>query len=168
MIRLFLEAALGGDSAAESAFADLSPPPDDPFFTVARDAATGPVPTEEELYRLAETDPAGAAAAYRDAAGIVPGNALFREAVLTRAAIFAPTPGARITIMEIVVAAYSTSTAARFRLAEALADAARPEDAAAAFATALSLVEGDAALEAAERGEWRDRIRSALEEVRTP
>jgi hypothetical protein len=168
MIRLFLEAALGGDSAAESAFADLSPPPDDPFFTVARDAATGPVPTEEELYRLAETDPAGAAAAYRDAAGIVPGNALFREAVLTRAAIFAPTPVARITIMEIVVAAYSTSTAARFRLAEALADAARPEDAAAAFATALSLVEGDAALEAAERGEWRDRIRSALEEVRTP
>jgi hypothetical protein len=48
---------------------------------VSRDPAIGPIPTEEELFRLAETDPAQALAAYRAATRIVSGDRLFREAV---------------------------------------------------------------------------------------
>lgn len=127
MIRLFLEAALEDDRDAAASLAALAPPPDDPFFSVARDTAIGPVPTEEELYRLAETDVEALDRVFRDAVGVVPGHELFRERVLTRAARFAATPADRAAIMEIVVSAYPASTRARFGLARALADAGHQE-----------------------------------------
>lgn len=162
MVRLFLEAHLGDDDEAAADLAALAPPTDDPFFTVARDTAIGPVPTEEELYRLAETDPAAAAAAYRDAIRTVPGHQLFREAVLTRAAIFADDPADRAAIMAIVVDAYPLSTAARFGLAEALGDAGREDAAMKAYRAALAAVEGDPELDDDQRVEWRERIEAAL------
>lgn len=112
-ILLFLQSTLQGDDDAARTLASLAPPPDDPFFTVTRDDAVGPVPTEEELYRLAETDPAAALAAYRDASRIVPGASLFREHVLRRAARFAATPADSAIIMEIVEDAYPGSPGPR-------------------------------------------------------
>lgn len=167
MIRLFLEQHLMEDDAAAGELAALSPPPDDPFFTIARHPATvAAVPTEEELYRLAETDPAAAAAAYREATSRVDGSALFREAVLTRAATFARSAAARATIMEIVVDAYPDSIRARFNFGQALADSGRRVGAVAALETALALVEGDASLDEPTRAQWRDRIASALDAIR--
>jgi hypothetical protein len=163
MIRLFLEAHLEGDDAAARTFAGIAPPVSDPFFTVSRDPAIGPVPTEEELYRLAETDPGEALATYRAATRIVPGDRLFREAVLTRAAIFAFDPSDRATIMELVTDAYPASVQAHFGLGEALAAAGRTSSAVAAFEAALSLV---GSLPGNERATWRDRIGAALIEVR--
>ena len=165
MTRLFLEAALRGDVAAADSLAALAPPaPDDAFFTLAHDDAVGPVPTEEELYRLAETDPEALGSAYRAAAAIVEGRRLFREHVLTRAAQFADAPEDRAAILEAVVAAYPESTAAAFRLAQSLAEAGRMEEAGAAYRGALDAVGSDPALEEEERQEWRERIRAALEE----
>ncbi|NIU76679.1 MAG: hypothetical protein GWN71_24880, partial [Gammaproteobacteria bacterium] len=65
------------------------------------DPAVGPVPAEEELFRLAETDPTAAAGAYAAAARIVPGHTLFREHVLARAARFAD-PGDTAVLNAIV------------------------------------------------------------------
>lgn len=109
MIRHFLEDTLEDDHDAARALATLEPPADDLFFTVSRERAVGPVPTEEELYRLAETDPAAAEAAYREAIRVVPGSALFREHVLRRAAQFAPTAADSAVIMRIVEDAYPDS-----------------------------------------------------------
>lgn len=111
IIRRFLEATLEEEDDAARALATLTGPPDDPFFTVTRDAAVGPVPSEEELYRLAETDPLAAMEAYRDATRTVPGSALFREAVLRRAAVFAPSAADSATIMRIVEDAYPPDSA---------------------------------------------------------
>lgn len=112
MTRHFLESVLEGDAAAARELAAFAPPRDDPFFTVARDPAIGIVPTEEEFLRLAETDPEGAAAAYREATRLVPGSALFREHVLTRAARFAGSPADSATLMEIVADAYPDTVTA--------------------------------------------------------
>ena len=161
-IRLFLQAALARDAGAERELQALAPPSADPFFTIAHTRAIGPVPSEEELYRLAETDPAAALVAYRTAIRVVPGRDLFRESVLTRAAIFASSPDARVTILEIVADAYPASTAARFQLGQALAEMGRPAEAEAAFRAALELVAHDPALEDAGRAQWRERIQAAL------
>lgn len=167
MIRRFLERTIGGDAgdgpSPAPAVADMAPPDDDAFFSVERDPAVGPVPTEEELYRLAETDPDAAAAVYREAAGVVPGADLFRESALTRAAFFAPGAQARATIMRIVVDAYPASAPARFRLGEALRETGRTEEGAAELRAALEDVESDSNLDASAREEWRERIRTALE-----
>jgi hypothetical protein len=127
MIRLFLEAALEDDEEAVRSLATLAAPPDDPFFTVTRDSALGPVPTEEELYRLAETDVDALSRAYATATAEVPGHALFREHVLTRAARFADTPAHRAAIMEIVVDAYPSSEEARIDLVRARVEAGHPD-----------------------------------------
>ncbi len=164
-IRLFLESALMNDAAAARAFASLEPPRDS-LFTVVRHPGSGPVPTEEELYRLAETVPAAAAAAYRDAIRSVPGSDLFREHVLTRAAILARTPPARVSIMELVVDAHALSTAARFRLGQALMEAGRATEAMAVLRRALEIAGEDPALDETARDEWRARIRAVLEEHR--
>lgn len=158
MVRLFLEAQLEGDDSAAGTFAAIAPPASDPFFTVSRDPAIGPVPTEEELFRLAETDPAQALAAYRAATRIVSGDRLFREAVLTRAATFSADPAARVTVMQIVADAYPASIGARFGLGEAYAGAGRTGDAVAAFEAALGLVEE---LPQDQRAAWRRRIEAA-------
>ncbi|HUF70305.1 MAG TPA: hypothetical protein VMM79_16780 [Longimicrobiales bacterium] len=129
---------------------------------MSRDPAIGPVPTEEELYRLAETEPAQALAAYRAATRIVSGDRLFREAVLTRAATFSTDPAARVTIMQIVADAYPASISTRFGLGEAYAGAGRTADAVATFETALGLVEG---LPQDQRAAWRQRIEAALADV---
>lgn len=161
-IRLFLQATLMDRDASTRSLASLAPPAEDPFFHVTRTRGLGRVPTEEELYRLAEMDPATALAAYREATDVVPGQRLFREAVLTRAAIFAPDAGGRVTIMEMVTDAYSGSVAARLRLGEALAEDGRTDEAAATLHAALALVEADETLSAGDREEWRDRIEESL------
>jgi hypothetical protein len=163
MVRLFLETHLEGDDAAARTFAETAPPASDPFFTVSRDPAIGPVPTEEELYRLAETEPAEALAAYRAATRVVSGDRLFREAVLTRAANFSADPPARVTIMQIVTDAYPASIGARFGLGQAFAAADRTGDAVSAFESALGLVES---VPEEQRAAWRDRIESALAALR--
>lgn len=112
MTRAFLQASIGEPGAAAELQRVLAAP-EATFFTVEDNRGIGPVPTEEELYRLAETDPAAAAAAYRDGARIVPGSSLFREQVLTRAAIFARTPADSALIMEIVEDAYPDAGARR-------------------------------------------------------
>ena len=165
MVRLFLEATLRDDGAAADSFAALVPPAEDAFFTVTRDPAVGPVPTEEELFRLAETDPEALADAYRDAAEVVPGRQLFREAVLTRAAMFADSPEDRAAIMTVVTAAYPGSTGAAFRLGQALAESGRTEEAAAEYRRALEAVGSDPALEEGERDGWRERIGKALDDL---
>jgi len=167
-VRTFLESALMNDAGAARALARLVPPPSDSLFTVLRMPGIGPVPTEEELYHLAETDPAEAASAYRDAIRTVRGSELFRESVLTRAAILAPTPTARAAILEIVADAYPASTAARFRLGQALVEAGRATEAMAVLRRALEIVEDDPSLDDEARTEWRARIRAALEEHREP
>ncbi|HUP21240.1 MAG TPA: hypothetical protein VM778_14985 [Gemmatimonadota bacterium] len=110
-IRRFLQGNIAGDDED----------PDRPPSLLPSEAASltmrglppiGPVPTEEELYRLAETDPAAAAAAYREAIRIVPGATLFREHVLARAARFAATSADSAIIMGIVRDAYPDTTAA--------------------------------------------------------
>lgn len=111
MIRAFLEenireAGRRTGAVPSVAFQDALEPPTDSLFTVEDRPGIGPVPTEEELYRLAETDPVAAAAAYRDASRVVPGSSLFREHVLRRAALFAGSPADSATIMEIVRDAY--------------------------------------------------------------
>lgn len=167
MIRVFLERDLGPDARvtpepALPAVAEMTPAADDPFFSVSLDPAVGRVPTEEELFRLAETDPEAAASLYEEAATSVPGRTLFRESVLTRAAIFAPEPAARATILRLVANAYPQSTSARFRLGEALAEAGRPEEGAAELRAALATVDSDPGLDAAARDAWRERIRATL------
>lgn len=110
MIRRFLQSSIGADDVASR---DFTLDDNDPIFTVERHLPVGPVPTEEELYRLAETDPTAAEAAYRDARRIVPGATLFRRHVLTRAARFAATAQDSATIMRIVDDAYPDSATAR-------------------------------------------------------
>jgi hypothetical protein len=163
MVRLFLETHLEDDDSAARTFAETAPPASDPFFTVSRDPAIGPVPTEEELYRLAETEPAEALAAYRAATRIVSRDRLFREAVLARAANYSADPAARVTIMQIVTDAYPASIGARFGLGQAFAAADRTGDAVSAFESALGLVES---VPEEQRAAWRDRIESALAALR--
>ena len=111
MIRRFLQSSIGENDVAPQV---AVPDDNDPIFTVERHLPVGPVPTEEELFRLAETDPTAAEAAYRDARRIVPGATLFRRHVLTRAARFAATAEDSAAIMRIVDDAYpDSSTAAR-------------------------------------------------------
>lgn len=97
---------------AETRRAALPPTSGDGLYRVSHDPAVGPVPTEEELYRLAETDPAALARAYRDATRVVPGSTLFRRHVLTRAALFASTSADSSAIMAVVADAYPDSTGA--------------------------------------------------------
>ena len=163
MIRLFLEATLGGNERSARRLTNLRAPRENPFFTIVRTPSIGSVPTEEELFRLAEIDPAAAAAAYRDGARIVEGHQLFREAVLTRAAIFARSADTRAAIMQIVTDAYPRSAGAWARLGEALVEAGRPEVADAALRRGLEAVERDPSLDATQRAEWRDRITRLLD-----
>lgn len=109
MIRRFLQTTLGdGGDAAPLASITVG---ENPIFGIDVDPAVGPVPTEEELYRLAETDPAAATEAYRQARRLVPGRALFRMEVLTRAARFTPSPEDSAAIMRLVADAYPDSAA---------------------------------------------------------
>jgi hypothetical protein len=163
--RLFLDATLRGDAAAAAELAALEPPPGDPFFSVARRDAIGPVPSEEELFRLAETDPTALDAAYRAAAAIVEGRRLFREDVLTRAAQFADAPADRAAIMAVVASAYPESVAVAFGLGQALAAAGRDDDASAAYRRALEAVASDPGLADGDREGWRERIQAALVEL---
>ncbi|HUG40432.1 MAG TPA: hypothetical protein VMM12_08100 [Longimicrobiales bacterium] len=110
-IRRFLQANIGDDEDPGRRPSLI--PSEAASFTMRGLRAIGPVPTEEELYRLAETDPAAAAAAYREATRVVPGAALFREHVLARAARFAATPADSAIIMGIVRDAYPDTAAAR-------------------------------------------------------
>lgn len=110
MIRRFLQENIA-DSPDRGRWASLMPP-EEAFFTMRGYPAVGPVPTEEELFRLAETDPAAAARAYRDATRVVPGHALFREHVLTRAASFAASAADSTIIMGIVRDAYPDTASA--------------------------------------------------------
>ena len=164
MVRLFVQSVLENDDAAQRALAELAPPPDDPFFTVRRDSGAAPVPTEEELFRLAETDTAAAIAAYRDATRLVPGHTLFRESVLTRAAVFAR-PAVRAAIMQIVVDAYPRSTAARTTLGTALTEAGRTTEARNVLQAALTLIDADPAISEANRDAWRRRIDQAIARI---
>lgn len=164
-IRLFLEATLMDRDASARALASLAPPAEDPFFQVTRTHRLGSVPTEEELYRMAETDPAAALAAYREATEVVPGRRLFREAVLTRAAIFAPGAGHRLTIMQIVADAYPRSIAAGLRLGETLAELGRAAEAEATLRATLALAEEDDSLSEEDRQDWRGRIEAALDRL---
>ena len=106
--------AEGGPPGArgETRRAALPPASEDGLYGVSHDPAVGPVPTEEELYRLAETDPAALAQAYREATRVVPGSTLFRRHVLTRAALFASTAADSSAIMAVVADAYPDSTGA--------------------------------------------------------
>lgn len=109
IIRRFLQSSIGEDESE----AQVAVPDDtDPIFTVERQLPVGPVPTEEELYRLAETDPTAAEAVYRNARRTVPGATLFRRHVLVRAARSAITAEDSVTIMRIVDDAYPDSSAA--------------------------------------------------------
>jgi hypothetical protein len=166
-MRLFLQSVLESDTAARRAFADVTPPSADPFFGVRRDSAVAAVPTEEEFFRLAELDPDAAAEAYAEAIRVVPGHTLFREAVLTRAALFAA-PAPRAAIMRIVVLAYPRSTAAHLTLGTALAEAGRPVEARDALQTALGLLTADPAIAEADQGAWRRRIDEALSNIPPP
>jgi len=163
-IRLFLQARLNGDAAAAERLAGLKPPAATgaDFFIRSVRAAQPPVPSEEELFRLAETDPGELARVYRAVSSQRPGDELFREHVLVRAAIFAEAPADRVTILRVVVDAYPRSVSARYRLGTALQDAGREEDGRRVLGDALELVDDDPSLEADDREAWRERIREAL------
>ncbi|HUF11518.1 MAG TPA: hypothetical protein VMN78_00295 [Longimicrobiales bacterium] len=117
MIRRFLQSALG-DGGGAAQLASLTAD-ENPIFSMAVDSGIGPVPTEEELYRLAETDPTAAMAAYREARRLVAGAALFRKDVLTRAAHFAASPEDSAAIMRLVDEAYPDSAASTPRRPQA-------------------------------------------------
>lgn len=113
IVRRFLESHVvetGTEAVARSA--PPAPPRSDGLYAVERDPAIEPVPTEEELYRLVETDPSAAVAAYQEATAVVPGSALFRRHVLERAALFAATAADSAAIMEIVSDAYPDTASA--------------------------------------------------------
>lgn len=163
-IRLFLQARLNSDDSALERLARLVPPagrgPD--FFTRSVKPAEPAAPSEEELFRLAEVDPAELARVYREISVRQAGQALFREHVLTRAAIFADAPNDRVVILEIVVDAHPRSVSARYRLGAALREADREEDGVRVLRDALALVDDDPSLEEEDREAWRRRIRDAL------
>lgn len=163
-IRLFLQSRLKGEEEAADRLADLMPPPGagTEFFTRTVTPAEPAAPSEEELFRLAETDVAELARVYREASARQPGEALFHEHVLTRAAIFAEAPADRVSILEIVVDAYPRSISANYRLGMALRAAGREEEGTRALRHALTLVD-DPSLDAEEREDWTRRIREALQ-----
>lgn len=125
MVRLFLQEQLLNDATAAADLAALRPPLDagEDFFSVTAREGLQAAPTEEELFRLAETAPAEAVRVWREAAAREPGRELFREHVLTRAAMFARTLADRVTLLELVVEAYPESEAARERLEAARREA---------------------------------------------
>lgn len=108
IIRQFLQSNIA-ESPDTARWASLMPS-GAAFFTMHAWPAVGRVPTEEELFRLAETDPVAAARAYHQATRVVHGSALFREHVLTRAARFAASAADSAIIMGIVRDAYPDST----------------------------------------------------------
>jgi hypothetical protein len=162
MIRGFLERSLGVAAAAGPAGIAAAA---DGSHAVRRQPATAPVPTEEELYRLAEIDPAAAMRAYREGLAHASGKELFREAVLSRAAVFASRVEDRAAILEIVIDAYPASTAARFALGDARATAgdARARE---TLRAALALIDADPALSSETRASWRERITARIEGLR--
>lgn len=163
-IRLFLQAHLVGVTWAAEELASLTPPPGagDRFFIRSVRPAEPAAPSEEELFRLAETDPAQLARVYGEVRARQPDTLLFREHVLVRAAIFADTPEDRVTILEVVVDAYPRSVSARYRLGIALREADRAEDGTRVLRDALALIDDDPSLDAEDREAWRERIREAL------
>jgi hypothetical protein len=153
LIVQFLDAAL-----RDTALAPL--PQGGAAFTASDRPALRARPTEEEFYRLAETDPAEAARVYRETARN--GDPPFRQAVLSRAAQFAPDAADRVVIYGIVATAYPRSVDARFRLGDALLAAGRADDGADELRAALNLIAGDPALDVAARETWRRRIEARL------
>lgn len=167
MVRLFLQANLNGDADAARALDDLAPPDSagaDFFTSVARPALPA-APTEEELFRLAETDAAAAVSAWRAARQREPERPLFREHVIARAAIFAGRAEDRVALRGLVAEAYPASIDARFALGQAFADADRWAEARTALQEALRLVEADVSLDNGERAAWRERIEARLAEL---
>lgn len=166
MVRLFLEETLLDDGSAADSLDRLRPPAaaGADFFTTRLSPGLPAAPSEEELFRLAELDPVEALRVWREASSREPGRPLFREHVLTRAAVFADAPADRAVLMRLVVEAYPSSVAARWRLADALGEAGSPEEARAALMEALRRLPEDPSLDEGARAEWERRIREALRE----
>jgi hypothetical protein len=164
MAELFLSGVLLDDDDAAAALDALTPASAGTAFVTNHREGVTAGPTEEELYRLAETDPDRAARVYRDTR--TEGPPPFRRHVLTRAAQFAATDAQRAIILGIVADAYPESVDARFRLGEALIRDGRTGDGVAALRTALGLISDDPALDPEQRESWRERIEARLAEIR--
>lgn len=163
MVELFLSGVLMGDDDAAARLASTTPATAGVAFTANTRVARPAPPTEEELYRLAETDPARAAEVWSAIRG--DGPPPFRRHVLTRAAVFAATDAERATILRIVVDAFPRSVDARFRLAQALIASGQTTDGAMELREALTHIDEDTTLNAEQRTAWRQRIEARLAEI---
>jgi tetratricopeptide (TPR) repeat protein len=156
--RRFFEAQLEDDREAARWMGALG---DDPGITVQRSVPVAVAPSEEEIFRLAETDPQAAASLVAELSNRVD-RPLFREHVLARAAAFTESPADRVVLWRLIARAYPASSNAWLRLGTSLAEAGRPEDAREALHAALTLVPDDPSLNPAEREERTRRIEERL------
>jgi tetratricopeptide (TPR) repeat protein len=159
--RRFFEAQLEDDREAARWVEALDA---DPGITVQRSVPVAAAPSEEEIFRLAETDPQAAAALVADLSNRVD-RPLFREHVLGRAAAFTESPADRVILWRMIAGAYPASSNARLGLGTSLAEAGRPQEAREALNAALTLVPDDPSLNPAEREERTRRIEERLRGV---
>ncbi|MDX1660426.1 MAG: hypothetical protein R3326_01435 [Gemmatimonadota bacterium] len=157
LVREFLESALG-DARTIS-----GPGSVEGLYTVETYRPDLVAPSEEELFRMAEVDPAAFAATYRDLVTRGLERPPFREHVLARAARYAETAADRATLWEVVVQAYPESAVSRFRLGESLAEAGRTEATRRTLEEARRRLASDPDLDGSERAAWDERIGKALE-----
>jgi hypothetical protein len=158
IMRRFFEAQLEGDREAARWMGALG---DDPGIAVQRSVPVAVAPSEEEVFRLAETDPQAAAALVAELSNRVD-RPLFREHVLARAAAFTQSPADRVVLWRMIARAYPASSNAWLRLGTSLAEAGRPEDAREALHAARTAVPDDPSLNPAEREERTRRIEERL------
>ncbi len=158
IVREFLEGALGEEGSPAEA-----PRPVAGLYSVQTSRPDVVAPSEEELFRLAETDPAGFARTYRELRARGLDRPPFREHVLARAARFAGSAEDRAILWEVVVEAYPASAVSRFNLGESQVEAGRTEAGRRTLEEALRLVDEDPDLDAEDRAGWRERIEAALE-----
>lgn len=159
IVRAFLEAALVERS--------VPAPPEDVeglhSATASRPAVVAP--SEEELFRLAEVDPAAFAEAVAGLRARGLERPPFREHVLARAARFAASPEESAILWRTIVDVHPASATSRFRLGESLAGAGRTAEAREAMEEAIERLPADPDLDAEAREAWLERIEAALEEA---
>ena len=161
IVRRFLEARLAGDEEDVRWIDGLA---GDGTISVARSGPAEPAPTEEEIFRLAETDPEAAAALVGELSG-ASRPPLFREHILARAATFTPDPEDRVLLWRMIVNEYPASSDARYRLGASFAEAGRPGEAREALESALVAVSDDPSLDGPDREDRARAIQEVLESL---
>ncbi|HVT39296.1 MAG TPA: hypothetical protein VHE78_09645 [Gemmatimonadaceae bacterium] len=162
LLRDFFAAHLGATPLTQARW---SPAPRGPWEHVSTYQQRDPVPTSEEFFHLAETNPRAADSLARSLNALAPAVVPFSEASLLRLGLLATQrrPADAAVIYGIVARAFPGSAAAATGVSDALSAAGRRDEARTAARRALDLLSNDASMSAGQKASARLRLTARLE-----